>query len=185
MLSRHDPAKETQSAVSFFIRTLDDPFADGDSLRRGRYGVIEVVEGRLKAIHLRRFPKIISALEIETLGRRRHGRQPGDRCLVYYNQPRACPNYLALKYVVSHRDCTFATIHRAAEALDEVARIKQSDALLCDVWNARISDRLLRRWGWEPHKPQRWHRNYIKRFYGAYPPKRSTASAAEALLPAC
>ena len=25
------------------------------------------------------------------------------------------------------------------------------------------------RLGWEPHKPQRWHRNYIRRFYGTYP----------------
>jgi hypothetical protein len=23
--------------------------------------------------------------------------------------------------------------------------------------------------GWEPHKPQRWHRNFIRRFYGVYP----------------
>ena len=171
--------------MGLFIHTLNDPFADFDSLRRGRYGVIEVIDGRLTAIHLRRIPKIISALEIETLGQRRHRHKPGNRCLVYYNQPRACPNYLALKYVVSQRDCTFATIHRAAEALDEVARIKQSDALLCDVWNARISDRLLSRWGWEPHKPQRWHRHYIKRFYGVYPHKRATMANAEALLPMC
>ncbi len=171
--------------MSFFIRTLNDPFADGDSVRRGRYGVIEVIDGRLTAIHLRRFPKIISALEIETLGRRRHEHKPGNRCLVYYNQPRACPNYLALKYVVSQRDCTFSTIHRAAEALDEVARIKQSDALLCDVWNARISDRLLSRWGWEPHKPQRWHRHYIKRFYGVYPRERAIIEPIESLALTC
>ncbi len=25
------------------------------------------------------------------------------------------------------------------------------------------------RLGWEPHKPQRWHRNFIRRFYGQYP----------------
>ena len=75
----------------------------------------------------------------------------------------------ALKYVVSQRDCTLATIHEASNVLDRVARVKQSDAILCDVWNPRISDRLLARWGWEPHKPARWHRHYIKRFYGVYP----------------
>ena len=52
------------------------------------------------------------------------------------------------------------------------ARIKRSDALLCDVASNRISDRLMRRWGWESHKPQRWHRNFIKRFYGQYPSSR-------------
>jgi hypothetical protein len=54
--------------------------------------------------------------------------------------------------------------------LDEIARLKRSDALLCDVSNWRISERLMARFGWEPHCPSRWHRHYIKRFYGEYPP---------------
>jgi hypothetical protein len=167
--------------MALLERTLVDPFgADRESLRRGRYGVIDVRDGQLAAIHVRRFPKIVSALEIEWLGRRRHNNSPGDRCRLYYNQPRRHGNYLALVYVVSDRDCTFASFRRAVELLDEVARVKQSDAILCDVWNLRISDRLLARWGYEPHKPQRWHRNYIKRFYGAYPPQRTAATLAPA-----
>lgn len=161
----------------FLTQTLYDPFeAEVEALRRGRYGVIEIRAGRLWAIHLRRWPKMVSVLDAEWLGRRVHQRRPGDRCLLYYNQPRAFPNFLAVRFVVSHRDATFATFRRAAEALDEVARVKRSDALLCDVWNQRISARLLARWGWEPHKPQRWHRNYIKRFYGVYPPPTSDAA---------
>ncbi len=159
--------------MTTFGRKLFDPFgADRDRLRRGRYGVIEVVDGHLQAIYLRWWPTFTTALEIEWLGRRRHASTPGDRCLLYFNQPRRHANYLALKYVVSQRDCRFATIRRAGELLDEVARVKQSDAILCDVWNGRISDRLLARWGYVSHKPQRWHRNYIKRFYGEYPPLR-------------
>jgi hypothetical protein len=57
--------------------------------------------------------------------------------------------------------------------LDEIARIKQTDAIVCDVRNARISDRLLRRWGWESHVPQSRRRHFIKRFYGEYPDTRS------------
>jgi flagellar motor protein MotB len=30
---------------------------------------------------------------------------------------------------------------------------------------------MLARFGWVAHKPQRWRRNFIKRFYGAYPPR--------------
>ena len=111
-------------------------------------------------------------------GSRRHRERPGDRCLLYYNQPRRHPNFLALKYIVSHRDCTLATVQRRVDVLDEVARIKRSDAILCDVWNARISDRLLARWGWEPHSPSRWHRHYIKRFYGVYPAARGSGMRA-------
>lgn len=171
------PAIAWMPAVSWISRTLTDPFASADLVRRGRYGIITIESGRLKNICLRAWPKISSALEVEWLGRRWHARREGDRCLVYYNQPRSCPNYLALKYVLSTRGCTFASIRRAAQVLDEVARVKQSDAILCDVWNERISDRLLARWGWEPHKPARWHRNYIKRFYGVYPEHRVEESA--------
>jgi hypothetical protein len=28
---------------------------------------------------------------------------------------------------------------------------------------------MLARFGWEQHAASRWHRNYIKRFYGEYP----------------
>ena len=62
------------------------------------------------------------------------------------------------------------------ELLNEIARIKRSDAILCDAWNSRMSPRVLHRWGWEPHTSSRWHRNYIKRFYGCYP-KASLASS--------
>jgi hypothetical protein len=55
-----------------------------------------------------------------TLGTKFLQRGEVDRCLLYYNQPRRMPNFLA-------------------------------------------------RFGWEPHKPQRWHRNFIRRFYGVYP----------------
>jgi len=164
-------------------RTLYNPFtADRDALRRGRYGVIEIRAGRLEAIHLRRWPKVVTVVDADWLGRRRHESRPGDRCLLYYNQPRRFANFLALKFVVSQRDCTFATFHRSLEVLDEVARVKRSDAILCDVWNDRISGRLLERWGWEPHKPQRWHRNYIKRFYGVYP--QSNPELGRAIEPA-
>lgn len=164
-----------------FAKTLHDPFgADAGRLARGRYGVIETRGGRLVAIHLRPWPKMASALESEWWGRRYHERRAGDRCLLYFNQPRRCPSYLALTYIQSRRDTSFASFRRALQVLDDVARLKRSDAILCDAWNLRISDRLFARWGWEPHKPQAWHRNFIKRFYGVYPER--TEVEAEELL---
>ena len=53
--------------------------------------------------------------------------------------------------------------------LDEIARIKGTDAIVAELSNLRISDRLARRWGWEPHVPSSRRRHYIKRFYGSYP----------------
>lgn len=151
------------------FQTVRDPQEEVETLRSRRYGVIMMREGRLQAIQLRPLPKWISRAELVPLPWRYHARGPHDACWLYYNQPLRFPNFLALKYVVSTACTRLATFHNALHVLDGIARIKRSDALLCDVSNGRISDRLLSRWGWQPHKPQRWHRNYIKRFYGHYP----------------
>lgn len=140
-----------------------------DILRRRRYGVIEVQRGRLVAVRMRPCPKLVTWLDARWLGVRRHLHATGDRCRLYFNQPSGYPWALALVYVESSRDCRFATFRGAVRLLDEIARIKQIDALLCDASNGRISDRLLERWGWQPHAPSRFHRNYIKRLYGEYP----------------
>jgi hypothetical protein len=169
--------------MTILYRKLTDPFGELDTLRAARYGVIDVRRGQLASICLRAWPKVISGLEVAWWGARRHRGTAGDRCWLYYNQPLRLPNFLALKYVVSDRDCTLATFHRALEVLDEVARVKRIDALVCDAWNPRISARLLARWGWEPHAPSRWHRHYIKRFYGVYPPSILTARDAPVELP--
>ena len=149
---------------------------DADLIRSRRYGVIEIVEGHFTTLQFRPWPKIVSLVDILWFGKRYHAQTPGDQCWLYYNQPRRCPNFLALTYVLSTRNCTLATVRRGLEVLDNIARIKQTDAILCDAWNSRISDRLLARWGWEPHTNQRWHRNYIKRFYGQYPPASSATN---------
>jgi hypothetical protein len=119
------------------------------AIQAGRYGVIETSAGQLQAIHFRTFPKLFAWPDLWPVHSRYHAAGTTDRCLLYYNQPRSCPNFLALKYVVT--------------------AAKQTDAILCDAANSRLSDRFLARQGWEKHKPQRWHRNFIKRFYGTYP----------------
>ncbi|MCH8342934.1 MAG: hypothetical protein IH983_02995 [Planctomycetes bacterium] len=151
------------------FETVTDLHGERDRIRRRRYGVIEVRDGRFLQIRMRPFPKFISGLEILIQRRWRRRREQGEGCLVFYDQPSRFPNFLAVKYVVSRVGTTYGSIRTAARVLDEIARIKGTDALLCDAANPRISDRLLRRWGWESHRPQRWRRNYIKRFYGEYP----------------
>ena len=140
-----------------------------DALRRRRYGVIVAQAGKLSAVHLRPWAKMISLPEALWLGRWNHDRLQGNRCWLYYNQPLGHSNFLAVKYIVSSGDCTFATARAAVTVLEEIARIKQTDAALCDVTNHRISDRLLAREGWESHCPGSRRRHFIKRFYGTYP----------------
>ena len=151
-------------------QTVTDWQAGLESIRRRRYGVIETSAGQLVAIHLRPWPKLLAWPEVLPVGAAYHASGQADRCLLYYNQPRRCPNYLALKYVVSTSGTPYATFRAALTVLDCIAEIKRTDAILCDAFNRRLSDRFLRRLGWQPHKPDRWHRNYIKRFYGEYTP---------------
>jgi hypothetical protein len=153
-----------------FFEKITDLAAGAETLKQRAYGVIEMVDGRFRQVRLRPFPKIISVPEILLFGQNFHHRARGDRYWLYYNQPRRFPNFLVLKYVVSAQATSFGSLARALDVLDHIARLKRSDAVLCDLGNWRISTKMLARWGWTPHYPSRWHRHYIKRFYGVYPP---------------
>ena len=155
-----------------FFETVTDLYLQADVLARRAYGMIEMRDGVLQRIVLRPFPKYVSIFEALFWGNFCHRRLPGDRLRLYYNQPRQHPNYLSLKYAVSSRDTSLGSMLGALAVLDEIARIKQSDAILTDAANFRISDRFLRRQGFERHTTARYHRNYIKRFYGQYPEVR-------------
>jgi hypothetical protein len=155
--------------MNLLIETIDDLASGCQRICVRRYGVIETADGQFRSLCLRPWPKLIAAPEFLPLGPRYHQRGEADRCLLYYNQPRSMPNFLALKYIVSTLGTSYQTFRAALKVLDAIAEMKQTDAIVCDAANVRLSDRLLARLGWEPHKPQRWHRNYIRRFYGVYP----------------
>jgi len=144
--------------------SITDPAAAADVVVRRRYGVIETEDGQLRRVLYRPYPKISTELGIRFFGRLKHSLFGGNRCRLYFNHPRRCPTFLALQYVETTRDADYATFRRALTTLDEIARLKQVDALLCDASNLKLSDRFLARLGWEPHAPMPGHRNFIKRF---------------------
>jgi len=154
--------------MALFLKTVTDLRNDVELLRRRRFGVINIRNGELESIRLRPWPKLVSIIGV-AWGQWHHVHVPGDRLRLYYNQPFRYSNFLALKFAISSRHTTLATVHRALEVLDEIAQIKRSDALLCYAANFRLSSAMLARYGWEQHAASRWHRNYIKRFYGEYP----------------
>ena len=135
-----------------------------DSVRRWRAGVIIAEEGDLRAVKRRWFGKRKSYLGVHLAGRLEHAWFPGDVCRLFYHQPFSTPDFLTLSYVVSGRDCRFATFRRAVRVLDEIAELKGTWAIVCHLSNRRISDRLLQRWGWTEHCLNMRGRHYIKRF---------------------
>lgn len=100
-----------------------------------------------------------------------------DRCELFYHAPLSAPNFLTVDYMRSGPHTSLGTCYAATLVLDEIARIKQSAAIVCHVTNPRISPRLLERWGWQAHCFNWKGRHYIKRLYGEYaaipPPWRS------------
>ena len=75
------------------ITSVTDLTRDAETLRRRRYGVIEVIDGRFHRVLLRPWPKILVGPEVLWFGKWLHQRQHGDRILLYYNQPWRCPTF--------------------------------------------------------------------------------------------
>ena len=150
-------------------RTITDLEVQADLLHHARYGMIEAIDGRFTRIVLRPIPKWVSILDVWIWGRFHHGHRSGDRCRLYFNQPRRFSSFLSIPYIVSSRGATLRTVIAALETLDRIAKLKQTDALLCHVINRSLSDRMMQRFGWERHCPNRLGRHFIKRFYGKYP----------------
>ncbi|MGL4512704.1 MAG: hypothetical protein ACRCT8_06395 [Lacipirellulaceae bacterium] len=153
----------------FGIETFESLDAGAKRIAQRRYGVIEARAGGLVGVTLRPWPTLFSMRELLPLGELWRPAGEPDRVRLYYNQPRGHERFLALRYVAATPGTRYATLVAALRALDGVARLKQSDALLCDAANRRLSDRFLARMGWAPHAPGWRQRNYIKRFYGVYP----------------
>jgi len=151
------------------FETVYDLEQEADTIRRRAYGVIEVVDGKFQHIHLRPWPKLISAMEINWTAGLKSSKIEKDVCRCFFNQPIFHRNFLTLMYIQSSLATTRNTLVTTLNVLDTVARIKQSNALLTQVTNKRVSDRAMIRWGWERHCLTSKRRNFIKRFYGEYP----------------
>src|SRR5260221_11111067 len=95
-----------------FFETVTDLEANAETLRRRRYGVIEISAGRLVGVHLRPWPKLVSLVSVLG-GQGDHKPVGGDRMWRDYNQPPACANFLGLTFGGAARGTTWATAQQA------------------------------------------------------------------------
>ncbi len=154
--------------------TVTDIDAQADIVRRRWFGVIEAVDGEFRRVVFRPWPKWISIPEVLLLARWIHSGQGRDRCLLYFDQSWRQPNYLAVKYLLTYGGTSYASVVAARRAVDDVARIKRSDALVCQVSNKRLNGRIMKRCGWEPLNDSPRCTLYVRRFYGEYPERSRT-----------
>lgn len=154
-----------------FFQTIRDFDSKSNQqiLRKRPYGVINVVQRQLTAIHLKPIPKIISSIEASWAGGWGKKRDLPNQVQLFYNQPLGHRNFLALKYVVSSIETKWSSVATALSVLDWIATLKRSDAMVCELSNTRLSGRLMKRYGWQQHLENSRRPHYIKRFYGEYP----------------
>lgn len=150
------------------LQPVVDCRAQRDLLVRRRQGCIVVKDRQLVAIHGRWWAYSGNVLRVLVDQHRRAHRQQ-DACELYFHQSFSVPDFLTLAYVRSDAGTSLSTFYAATLVLDEIARLKNSSAIVTNVVNARISERLLRRWNWRRHCLSWRGRHYIKRFYGQFP----------------
>jgi len=149
-----------------------DVVGEAGKIRNRPYGMIDVADEQLVAIQLRPWPKLVSGIETKWADGWGKKRSRKNQSQVYYSQPIAHRNYLTLSYAVTTLQTSWTTLSLSLALLDYVACLKGSDAILTEVSNSRISDRLMRRLGYEPHLMESKKRHWIKRFYGEYADNR-------------
>jgi hypothetical protein len=141
---------------------------EAKSLAARRAGQIVVQSGALVAVYGRWWPYLGNHLRAAWDQRFRQTEE--DRCELFYHAAISSPQFLTLSYIHSGERTSVASVYAATLILDEIARLKRTLAIVCNVTNDRISDRALARWGWESHCHGWSGRHFIKRFYGEYPP---------------
>lgn len=149
------------------LDSITDPIQGADQLRRWRCGRIIMRQGRLVEIQHRLLCGNVSVAQV--WWQAKYGRTDDDLCWLDYHQPLGMPAFLTLDYIRSGSRAGYKTFVGACHLLDEIARIRGAQAIVAHVTNSQISDRLLRRLGWEQHV-QHWKgRHWIRRFYDGYP----------------
>ena len=133
-----------------------------DRVRSWHYGELELSNGKLLGIYPRWWPRHGSWWEAFQDGYMRA--LESDRCRVYYAFPRSAPGFMSVLYARSGPGTQYKTLLRAVEVVDEIARLGNAKAIVCQVVSIRATERLMNRWGYVRHATILGDNHYIKRF---------------------
>jgi hypothetical protein len=130
-------------------------------IRNCRYGEIELIDGAVHRIYPRWWPRVGS--EWESMMDSYLPRLPADHCRVYYAFPMRSPGFMSVLYAHSGPNTCYRTLYRGVTAVDEIAKIRNAEAIVCQVTNTRLTERLMRRLGYVRHAFSLGDNHYIKR----------------------
>jgi len=144
---------------------VTDLRTETETLRTWKRGRITMCDGALVSIRRRRLTISASIARVWIQARWKPGNR--DQCILDYRASRL-DGFMVLEFIQSGPSTQLATFRGACQILDEVAKLRRAVAILAHVSTDAITDRLLRRWGWEPHAGNLSGRHWIKRFYDGY-----------------
>lgn len=165
-------APATRLGIDFAASEVDARVAD--LVREQRYGLIEVVAPSQVMLRFRRFAKLVTVWSVLWAKIWTHARTPGDSCRLYYDAPRSCPGFVIIKLMTSHRNTSYRSTRKAMAALDRIATLRNSTAIVFHASNARITEQVMQRFGYERHAKHLPGRHFIKRFANAVGTDRTT-----------
>ena len=143
------------------LASVDSIQDHSERIKSWRYGEIDVSRGELVAISPRWWPRFGSQWEswqdsyFKTL--------PVDTCRAYYSFPKRAPGFMSVLYAHSGPGTKYKTILRTVTAMEEIATLRDAQAIVCQLVSARGNDRLMKRWGYVPHAFSLGDNHYIKR----------------------
>jgi len=132
-----------------------------DLIRAWRYGEVELSNGEFVGIYARWWPRFGS--QWETWQETYNPTLPPDSCRAYYAFPRKAPGFMSVLYARSGPSTQYKTIYRAVNAMDEIAKLRDAQAIVCQMVTERGSERLMKRWGYVRHAFSLAGNHYIKR----------------------
>ncbi len=125
-------------------------------------GTVWAHDGRLGGIWGRWWPYQANLFEVWLLKHVRFSAQ--DHCWAYYSLPTWSPGFMSLRFIRSGRLTSLRTIQCAMQTLDEIAGIFDLYAMVCSASNQRLTEPLMRRFGFERHAIRLPGSHFIKRY---------------------
>ncbi|MCC9658613.1 hypothetical protein [Rhodopirellula halodulae] len=145
-----------------FVRRVHSSIeANASAISRIRCGRIVTREGQLERIEQHWFANHVSVAQVWWQNQRNS--LDGDVCQLDFHVPWGMKAFVTLDYIRTGNQARYATFIGACNVLNEVARLKNAYAIVAHVTNSNISDRFLKRAGWERHLEDWPGRHFIRR----------------------
>jgi len=132
-----------------------------ERVSKWRYGEVVLRNGRAVSIQARWWPRwgTVWGAMVDRVVRS----LPEDECRFYYSFPRSAPGYMSLLYVHAGEKTYYRTFHQGIVAIDAIAGLHKARAIVCQVTNDRLNDRMMTRWGYVKHAENLGDNHYIRR----------------------